>query len=359
MKSLLISLLLFVTVPGLSQGAEWRTSGSKHCIERCHTGTRKGLDSVLWCKAVDGVAKEHKPSESGRPSAHEDDEVEEEDRYLWDYCTPATVDTIEGGEIFDEGVEAVVVPERVDRRKRQIGGSGGNFNPGTVGQKAASSLAGVNCEGECKENFGGKYKCDVANGPPNNFFCSPEVPLARQQLSSHNKLWCISECVKGSSADYYECRTLYGYDRCSPQGDRSSTGSVCESPCQANMRSEKHHYQCITNTTTGYLEDCGYWYLSGAEKEALQYTQDDKVCAGPCQEVDNELVCSYVDWVWNENTNVGELEMKLGECGPDNKSSWTTVGIVIGCIVGALLLIGIVAFIVSRKKYSQAATNDY
>ena len=51
--------------------------------------------------------------------------------------------------------------------------------------------------------------------------------------------------------------------------------------------------------------------------------------------------------------------MKLGECGPDNKSSWTTVGIVIGCIVGALLLIGIVAFIVSRKKYSQAATNDY
>ena len=116
MKSLLV-----LVVAGLSQGAEWRTSGSKHCIERCHVGTRRELDSVLWCKAVDGVSKEHKPSESGRPSAHEDEDVAEEDRYLWDYCTPATVNAIEGGEIFDEGVEAVVLPESIDRRKRQTG----------------------------------------------------------------------------------------------------------------------------------------------------------------------------------------------------------------------------------------------
>ena len=114
--------LLVLVVAGLSQGAEWRTSGGKHCIERCHVGARRGLDNVLWCKAVDGVSKEHKPSESGRPSAHEDDEVAEEDRYLWDYCTHATVNAIEGGEIFDdEGVEAVVVPEHIDRRKRQTG----------------------------------------------------------------------------------------------------------------------------------------------------------------------------------------------------------------------------------------------
>ena len=100
------------------------------------------------------------------------------------------------------------------------------------------------------------------------------------------------------------------------------------------------------------------------------------MCAGPCQEVDNDLVCSYVDWVWNKvnypphifcslrlfcskGENVGELELSLGECGPHSKSTWTTVGIVIGCIVAALLLIGLVAFIVSRRKYSQAATNDY
>jgi len=83
------------------------------------------------------------------------------------------------------------------------------------------------------------------------------------------------------------------------------------------------------------------------------------VCAGPCQEVDNDLVCSYVDWVWNKGEHVSELELSLGECGPHSKSTWTTVGIVIGCIVAALLLIGLVAFIVSRRKYSQAATNDY
>ena len=43
------------------------------------------------------------------------------------------------------------------------------------------------------------------------------------------------------------------------------------------MRSEHHHYQCMTNSSTGFLEDCGYWYLAGAEKESLQYTQDDQV----------------------------------------------------------------------------------
>jgi len=353
-------LIVLVLVAVSVQGAEWMTSGSKHCIERCHPGTRKGLDSVLWCKVVDGVSKEHKPSESGRPNAHDNELVAEEDMYDWDYCTPATVDTVEGGEIFDEGAEAVVLPERVDRRKRQIGGSGGHFNPGTAGKQKASSLEGINCVGDCEENFAGKYKCDVADGPPNNFFCSPDTPLRRQQLSSHNKLWCISDCVKGSSAAYYECRTLYGYDRCSPAGDRSSTGKICETPCQANTETQYQHYQCLTNHSTGYIEDCGYWYIHKAEKESLQYTHQDQVCAGPCQEtVDSHLVCSYVDWVWNKNRAVSELELGVGECGPHGKTGWATVGIVIGCIVGAVLIIGIVAFFVSRRKYSQAATTDF
>ena len=105
------------------QGAEWMTSGGHHCIERCHTGTRKGLDAVLWCRVVDGVSKEHRPAgaESGRPSVHEEEDLTEEDKYAWDYCTPATVDALEGGEVFEEGVEAVVLPERVDRSKRQTG----------------------------------------------------------------------------------------------------------------------------------------------------------------------------------------------------------------------------------------------
>ena len=116
-------IVLVVLVSGSVQGAEWMTSGSNHCIERCHPGTRKELNAVLWCKVVDGVHKEHQPAgaESGRPSAHEDENLTEEDMYAWDYCTPAAVDALEGGEIFEEGVEAVVVPERVDRTKRQTG----------------------------------------------------------------------------------------------------------------------------------------------------------------------------------------------------------------------------------------------
>jgi hypothetical protein len=72
---------------------------------------------------VDGVSKEHRPvgAESGRPSVHEEEDLTEEDKYAWDYCTPATVDALEGGEVFEEGVEAVVLPERVDRSKRQTG----------------------------------------------------------------------------------------------------------------------------------------------------------------------------------------------------------------------------------------------
>eukprot|EP00090_Calanus_glacialis_P034697 TRINITY_DN5856_c0_g1_i4.p1 TRINITY_DN5856_c0_g1~~TRINITY_DN5856_c0_g1_i4.p1 ORF type:complete len:355 (-),score=95.08 TRINITY_DN5856_c0_g1_i4:79-1143(-) len=339
------------------QGAEWMTSGSHHCIERCHTGTRKGLDAVLWCRVVDGVSKEHRPAgaESGRPSVHEEEDLTEEDKYAWDYCTPATVDALEGGEVFEEGVEAVVLPERVDRSKRQTGG----FNPGTIERQTASSLAGINCLGECTENFGGSYNCDVPGDNPNNFFCSPHVPLKRQQLTSHNKLWCISDCVKGSSEDNYECRTLYGYDRCSPAGDRSSSGAACTSQCQASTDSDHRHYQCYTDQRNEQREDCGYWYVAGAQKEALEYTDNDQVCAGPCQEVDGDQVCSYVDWEWNEAGQVASLEMSLGFCGHQKKMSWATIGIIIGCIVGAVLVIGLVAFFVSRRKYSQASTRDY
>ena len=105
------------------QGAEWMTSGGHHCIERCHTGTRKGLNAVLWCKVVDGVSKEHRPAraESGRPSVHEEEGLTEDEKYAWDYCTPSSVDALEGGEVFEEGVEGVVLPERVDRSMRQTG----------------------------------------------------------------------------------------------------------------------------------------------------------------------------------------------------------------------------------------------
>ena len=85
------------------------------------------------------------------------------------------------------------------------GSSGGFFNPGSTGLPV-SSLAGINCAGPCTENYGGKHSCDVPGSNPNNFFCSPNVPLVRQQLTSHNKLWCTSACNKGSGDDFYECK---------------------------------------------------------------------------------------------------------------------------------------------------------
>ena len=138
MNTLIVAVVLVV---GSVQGAEWMTSGSNHCIERCRPGTRKDLDAVLWCPVVDGVTTEHRPAstESGRPSVHEEDSLAEEDKYKWDYCYCDT------------------------------GSSGG---------------------------------------------CSPSVPLKRVQLTSHNKLWCISDCLRGSGNDYYECKYVRKEARC-------------------------------------------------------------------------------------------------------------------------------------------------
>ena len=79
-------------------------------------------------------------------------------------------------------------------------------------------------------------------------------------------------------------RTLFGYDRCSPQGDRSASGKTCFSPCQPNYESDHHHYQyqCYTDEMKEQLEDCGYWYVAGDKKDALEYTNKNQVrgCVG-------------------------------------------------------------------------------
>jgi len=342
------------------QGAEWATSGSKHCIERCKVGERNELANVFWCKVVDGVSIEHQlERKPQRPGAHETNEsVDEEDKYPWDYCTPATLESIEDGEVFEEGVDAAILPEvegfKSNRTKRQTGSSG--FNPGTAVKRSASSLAGINCAGDCTENYGGKYSCEVEVEKHQNFFCSPEVPLKRRQLSSHNKLWCISDCVRGSSSSYYECRTLFGYDRCSPSGDSSSLGNKCLDKCMDDPEGETHHYQC--KTEQGRMEDCGNWHISRAEKKTLEYTVEDQVCAGPCKEEGGEKTCSHVSWQWEEASQAAHLRMEVGYCGP-RKNSWRLVGIVIGVIIGAILLIGIIAFFIGRRQYSRAATIDH
>merc|ERR1711936_94741 len=311
---IMLQLLGVLLVVGCTRGAEWKTSGEHHCIERCHAGSRKGLDGVLWCQVVDGITTEYKP--------------EGEEKYMWDYCTPAIVETVGDGHKEGSGV-GVGLPERVNRTRRQAGSGGGNFNPGTTSRTAAS-IHGKYCEGACTMNYGGKYSCDLPGHNPNTFFCSPNEPLKREQLTSHNKLWCINDCIKGPGNDYYECKTLYGYDRCSPQGDRSASGKACHGACQPNYDTNHHHYQCHVDEDKEDREDCGNWYVNTAKK-ALEYTNDDKVCAGPCQEQDGALVCSYVEWDWEEDEEVSTLQMRLGYCGLGNRLSitWLTISIFI------------------------------
>jgi len=359
------------------QAAEWSTSQGFHCIEKCREGTRGDQPwPVYWCPAVDGIQTLHKPvtgDQSGRPAAHEENnEVSDEDKVVWDYCTPAPLATLQG-EGEGEIVEAVVLPERVNRTKRQSGGGGG-YNPGTnpaTGTKISSSLPNIECDGECEKNLSGKYTCDVPGTEPSSFYCSPDHPFNRDQLTSHNKLWCIGDCIKSQGADFYQCKTLYGYDRCSPQGDRSSTGDLCTTGCEPNL---DHHYQCDTaedttdtadtteDTTEEHvkaMEDCGYWYSEDAKKKTLEYTVNDQVCASPCLEREGALVCDYVFWKWNEEKKEANLVMSLGSCDPEAGFNWKMVGIIIGCIVGGILIIGVIAMFVSKRQYTAASTREH
>ena len=72
---------------------------------------------------------------------------------------------------------------------------------------------------------------------------------------------------------------MFGYDRCSPAGDRSSTGKTCYSKCERSTQNSHHPYQCYTDERMEYKEDCGNWHVARAEKKVLEYTTDDKVLA--------------------------------------------------------------------------------
>jgi len=355
MYSLIVLVLSSVPI----QAAEWMTSGGNHCIEKCRPGTRKGLDLVMHCSVVDGETTEFRPGGVHEEGSGEEEEEsgDDEDKVMWDYCTRAPMETLETGDGYDEAVEPVGLPDKVDGSNRQTGSGDSNFNPGSRG-KTESSLAGVFCDGACTENFGGRYTCDVPGKNPNNFFCSPDLPLQREQLTSHNKLWCISDCLRWPGDQHYKCKTLHGHDLCSPHKDKSSTGQVCSSPCQPNYDVPDQHYQCTVNKTT--KEDCGYWYVATAKKAALEYTNNDQVCAGPCLDTDGDLVCSYVQWQWSESSSVSLLHLLQGPCGGvPGRSVWQEVLIVVGCVLGALLVILLIAVYVGRTKYSPTATTEY
>ena len=55
---------------------------------------------------------------------------------------------------------------------------------------------------------------------------------------------------------------------------------------------------------------------------------------------------------------VSILYMNEGNCGPDTGMNWTLIGIILGAVVGAVIIIGIIGVVISRKSgYRQAATN--
>lgn len=354
------------------KAAEWFTSRGYYCTERCQVGVKTEIEKeVYWCPAVDGVSTLHTPvgrGESGRPGAHgEAEPVSEDYKELWDYCSPAVVESLQGEEEHHYQ-EAVNLPARVNRTKRQSGGGG--FNPGnSVGgnKKVLSALPDIYCDGECKENIGGRYNCDIPGDQPNNFFCSPEVPLERNQISSRNKLWCMGPCNKQLGEDFYTCKTLYGFDHCSPASDRSYKGSLCTSSCQPQENSAGNvHYQCSTaeggnsdsSDGVNFKENCGSWDVEEGKKKALEYTVDDEVCAGPCLKKEGSLVCEYVAWEWDEDQQAAHLVLALGSCDPDQGWCWTTIGLIIGGILGGIAIIGLVAFFVSKNQYQKASTID-
>ena len=113
LRTLILTALL--TSPAAVSGAEWRTSRENFCTSRCQISEREGVEAYN-CPVVDGRRVEFDPrhnSHSGRPDSGE---ISEDDRYFWDYCTPAPVENV--GEEEGQGIiDAETLPERVDGGK--------------------------------------------------------------------------------------------------------------------------------------------------------------------------------------------------------------------------------------------------
>ena len=87
------------------------------------------MSNVLTCPVVDGTELEHVPkrSESGRPSSGGDYDIvieyDEDDKYKWDYCSPAQIEAVVSEDEELGEMEAVPLPAH-----RENGASG--YNPG-------------------------------------------------------------------------------------------------------------------------------------------------------------------------------------------------------------------------------------
>jgi len=388
--------------------SEWTTSQGYHCIERCMISSRLigeyGIDNVLTCPVVDGTNLEYKP----RPSSGR--EMQEYDKYFWDYCTPSLKEALGGdGDESELGtMKPVPIPENginfdegnYDGGESNSGNSGYNpgnrdggsnsgynsgynggnsgsyngaggqtnsasgYNPGR-GNKLQSSLYGVPCLGSCKTNqISNVHKCtipanqlDTSANQQNNFWCSPETQIPRDRLTSRTKLWCIGPCQLTSYDGNYECKTLFGYDWCSPQSGVTVKSEKCHGTCTEDSQDEKGHYKCYVDDMRTNKDHCSPMSsdLPNLETKAIEYSNEGKVCAGPCQKRDGSPMCDVVFWEWNEEKQESNLQMGLEYCGPVIHT-WRTVGIIIGCVLAAIAIIAIVAVVVARKKYNRVNT---
>lgn len=82
-----------------------------------------------------------------------------------------------------------------------------------------------------------------------------------------------------------------------------------------------------------------------------------KICAGQCRDWDGDKMCQVVSWQWNEDERRADLEMSVAACGPV-KNSLRDTGIIIGCVIAAIAIIGVVTMVVIRKKYDRVNTSE-
>jgi len=368
-------ILIASLLAGLCEASEWRTAGGFHCTERCTVRDLdwdgRKLEAVLTCPVVDGESTEWRPrrtSDSGRPcvtgeceAGREPEEgYSEDDLQFWDFCTPASLEALQQG--GEAEAEAVTLPAN-------LGDSGSGYNPGSGShRRAASSLAGVYCEAECRDMMAGpdgrdRHSCAVSGHALDAFYCSPQVPLVRSRLTSRNKLWCTSPCTRRDARDPYTCRTMFGVDYCSPSEDKSYSGRMCVGSCKEDSHEdEEGHYKCYVDQMRSEKEHCGPVAgspdLPRAVTHALEYSNQGRVCAGPCSDRDGSLMCDVVTWEWDEDRQKADLVLGVEYCGLEGSSTAKTVGIVVGCVLAALAIVALVAFVVARKKYDSVRTTE-
>ena len=170
---------------------------------------------------------------------------------------------------------------------------------------------------------------------------------------------------------------MFGYDLCSPSRDLSARARKCQGSCHEDPQDENemHHYKCFVDEMRTTKEHCGAYAedLNDAVTHALEYTNDDKVthhfiniclpdkefkiCAGQCRDWDGDKMCQVVSWQWNEDERRADLEMSVAACGPV-KNSLRDTGIIIGCVIAAIAIIGVVTMVVIRKKYDRVNTSE-